>query len=723
MHEQDQNPNWSNAVLALVAFAVVAFVCMYSTAPSIPAAKQISATIHDDISQSPIVDGCLESPQQSAVDTTNPEPRPRDSHVDGEPSHHALLVGMTHAFVNDTIVPPETATPSPSTSLEESSLNDSSIKLWAPDEDSEQHQSPASVLEPNTTQAVAPNTVLQRNPVVNELRLETEQTAESPRTAMVPSGMPSFAPSTYDSKFSSSKAPERSNPDSPEAASVGTISKTNTTSASMPSQIGGKDQSVFQLAAQPKIGETFTHHEPNMDARAMGIQPSLHDFDPGPCYENAYDPNAEMGVYEGKYLNAVQRPLIELGRPWYQLGPLSKSNTILGSHNPVNPQFIIFGDSRIGAASNKNVNNYSSLVATQTNLFFDLKLTGTERFNMFVSPSTRGANSTRYEFDNNNFVSEFNFNVINGFFEGDLGSLWGGLADKTMPFDLPIAIGVMPLLFQNGVWMEDNVLGFAATVPARNVPAWNISNMDVTFFAGYDNVTSPTFGNDNNAGRIYGVASFVEAWNGYLELDYAFLDDRSDAIDRSYHNVGVGYTRRLGRLLSNSTRVIVNAGQDTGVAPGTADGVLLLSENSLITSSPSNIVPYLNMFAGFDRPQSAARAAAAGGVLRNTGILFESDNLTNYPTLDATANNTVGAALGVNLLANDFGQQLILESAMMSVIGDRANRVAAGPQYGFAIRYQLPLTNSILIRADAMLGLLSESEDINGVRVELRRKF
>ncbi|MEZ6096999.1 MAG: hypothetical protein R3C03_22715 [Pirellulaceae bacterium] len=434
-------------------------------------------------------------------------------------------------------------------------------------------------------------------------------------------------------------------------------------STSSPPQIGGRDQGVFQLAAQPKEGDVFEHHRPSMSRNAVEVDPQIHDFDLGPCYGPSFDPHAEMNVYEGKRLNAVQRPLVELGRPWYQLGPISEAKTFLGKHNPVTPQFVVFGDSRIAAASNENGNNYGSLIAIQNNLFFDLKVTGTERLHLFASPSTRGANSTRYEFSENDFVSEFNFNPINGFIEGDLGSIWGGLSNQTMPFDLPFAVGIMPLLFQNGVWMEDNILGLAATVPARNIPAWNVTNMDVTFFAGYDNVTSPAFGNDNNAGRIYGLAGFVEAWNGYVELDYAFLDDRLDIGDRSYHNIGVAYSRRLGRFLSNSTRVIVNAGQDTGTALGTADGVLLLSENSLITSSPSTIVPYLNFFAGFDRPQSAARAAAAGGVLRNTGILFESDNLTGYPTLDASANNTFGGALGLNLLAYDFSQQLVLEAA------------------------------------------------------------
>jgi hypothetical protein len=321
-------------------------------------------------------------------------------------------------------------------------------------------------------------------------------------------------------------------------------------------------------------------------------------------------------------------------------------------------------------------------------------------------------------------IFEGSANPAFGYFEGDLGAIVGGATNKTLPFDLPFTAGIIPLVFQNGVWFEDAILGFAATLPAKNSPRFNISNMDFTFFAGYDKVDSPAFQGDDSAARIMGIASFLEMLNGYLEVDYAFLDDRTFA-DRSYHNIGIGYTRRYGRFVSNSTRVIVNAGQNSSVVGNTADGVLLLSENSLITGFPSNVVPYFNMFAGFDRPQSAARAAGSGGVLRNTGILFESDNLTGYPTLDATANDTYGMSLGVEVLSGGdrFSQQLVVETSMLGVMGDAATRNAAGDQYGVGFRYQLPLSNSVIFRADGMMGFLRNDEDISGIRVEVRKKF
>ena len=479
----------------------------------------------------------------------------------------------------------------------------------------------------------------------------------------------------------------------------------------------------FVLAEQPQTGDQWKDDRPIVDPRAALVTQGTHGFSPDPIDPYLpYDPYQQMQVYQGKTLFSNQRPILELGRPWYQLGQLSPGYSWFGKHNNITPQFLLYGDVRTAAASSNQNGNSTTQIAFEANLDFDLKVTSTERFHMFMSPLDGGGRNTRWLLDDNRFVDETDADIDFGYFEGDLGAMVGGFTNKTLPFDLPFAIGVMPLLLQNGVWMEDAFLGVAATIPARNSPKFSISNMDITFFAGYDKIDSPAFPGDDSAARMYGMAAFIEAANGYFEVDYAFLDDRTFD-DRSYHNIGLGFTRRYGRLISNSTRIIVNAGQDSSQVANTADGVLLLSENSLITSSPSTLVPYANFFAGFDRPQSAARANAAGGVLRNTGILFESDGITNFPTLDATGNDTVGGALGLNILGDDFSQQLVVEMAMLGVMNADANRNAPGPQYGVGARYQLPLTNAIIFRMDGMYGFLEDQEDVNGVRLELRHKY
>jgi len=484
------------------------------------------------------------------------------------------------------------------------------------------------------------------------------------------------------------------------------------------------------FAAPPWEGdkESLDGHVPCFDSCAQLGQYSSDDFAPDPLFDHLpYDPCAEQGIYGDKYLNPVQRPLVEGGMPLYLNGPVPPPAAQCGETNPLLPRFYVYGDYRAAAAYNDQNGRDVGVLAQRLNLEWDLWLTSTERFHMFTGPFQEGNNFMRFEFDDGqgeffNELDFFNADTDTLFFEGDLGYMIGGWTGRYAPFDLPIAVGLIPLLFQNGVWMEDAFVGVAATIPARNSPWLDWSNYDVTFFAGFDQLTSPAFAGSNAAANVFGVTTFIEAQGGYIEAGYAFLDDTS-VFDRSYHNVGLSYTRRYLNLVSNSMRVILNTGQDGPQAARTADGVLLIAENSFLTPWPYNVIPYVNLFVGFDDPQSVGRAGAAGGVLRNTGILFESDILTGYPTLDATGNDTCGAAIGVDLLAPDFTHQLILEAAALQAFGDPTFRNAPGDQYGVGLRYQVPISHAHLLRFDLMHGWLENAADLSGARAEFRWKF
>ena len=472
----------------------------------------------------------------------------------------------------------------------------------------------------------------------------------------------------------------------------------------------------YRLAEQPKLGAHYKDETPLIDRNATQIETLIHDFSPDPVIaEHPYDPYANQNIYQCKQLNANQRPLLELGRPWYQLGQLSPGSSLLGFHNNVNPQFLIFGDYRQAIASNRMGGDTTSQLAFELNTIWNLFVTSTERVVWGVSPFDNGAQNTRWEFDSDRVEFETDFDFDFGYLEGDLGAIVGGFTGQTLPFDGPFAIGLTPILIQNGVWLNDAVEGAFFTIPARNSPKLGISNMDISFGFIWDEINSSAFAGDKNAAKAYLIYSFIEALNGYLEIDYAFLEDRT-LIDRSYHNIGLAYSRRFGNFISHSTRVIANAGQEVSAGPQTADGLLLLSENSLITSNPYTVIPYFNMFAGFDTPQTVAGDQR----LVNTGILFESDGMTGYPTLDGQANDTFGGALGLNLLAQDFSQQLIMEFAAV-FRGD--DSTLAGDQYGLGMRYQIPLNNSWIFRTDGMVGFLRGSDDVNGFRMELRKKF
>lgn len=575
--------------------------------------------------------------------------------------------------------------------LNSSPVVDDSSNVQFPDWNS---QSPA---EPNSRIASLP--VLPPNS--SRLELETPTTLANPTNVVPAIEVPS--PLTLPSLPASP-----SSPSSPATSNNG-----------IAGSLGGTS---FLLAEQPRADGRFQYAPPGMSSGASLVEYSPYDFSPDEVCWDTYDAYAQQDVYMGKTLNRTQRPLVEWFKPWYQRGQIKPGNTLFGTHNPLIPQFLVYGDYRTAWASNSADGNQFSVWAHRLNLDFDFRLTSTERVHWFMTPLSRGPNFTRLLNDGDaTFISELNPDVIFGYFEGDLGAMWGGLTNKSLPFDLPFAIGVMPLLFQNGVWLEDAFLGVALTVPARNSPMLDISNMDTTFFVGLDNVSSPAFNNENSAANLYGVANFIEAWGGYMEFDYAYLEDNR-VQNRSYHNTSVAFTRRFGTWLSNSVRVINNSGQNPNGIAQTADGTLFLVENSLITNYPSTRIPYFNFFAGFDRPQSAARDPLAGGVLRNTGILFETDGLTGYPFLDDTANNTLGGAVGLNLLADDFSQQLVLETAAVMPMEGKVSQ-AGDPQYGVGLRYQIPLSNSVILRSDAMYGMRESQSDLHGVRVELRKKW
>ncbi|MBC7853875.1 MAG: hypothetical protein IAF94_10595 [Pirellulaceae bacterium] len=475
----------------------------------------------------------------------------------------------------------------------------------------------------------------------------------------------------------------------------------------------------------PPPRQQFIGEAPPTD-RSTTIAPySPLDFAPDSLsYVSDSEENSADATYRDKHPVPVQRPWVEWGRGFYLPGQYPAGGTLFGPTNLTLPHFLVYGDLRTVLAANQSNNIDTSVWATKLQLETDWKITATERFHALFTPLNRLNNVTRLEHQTGqgtNFFDVFDANPTTAFFEGDAGAIVGGMWGIDSPFDLPFTVGLIPLFFQNGVWMNDAILGAAVNIPARNSALLNWPNYEVTFFCGLDHVTSDAFRGDNQAADVFGSVTFIEAYGGYIETGYAFLNDDTTA-HHSYHNLTAAFTRRYFDRVSNSIRGIVNLGQD-GVGPQTADGLLLLMENSLISRDEQHLVPYLNLFAGFGSPQSVARGAAAGGVLTNTGISFEIDNITNYPTLDATGHNACGGALGIELLGPEFYYQLVLETAYVHVYGNPADRLAVGDQASISGRFQVALSKSVLLRTDLIYGALEDAPDILGCRVEIRHKF
>ncbi|MEM6689910.1 MAG: hypothetical protein AAF664_10810 [Planctomycetota bacterium] len=431
----------------------------------------------------------------------------------------------------------------------------------------------------------------------------------------------------------------------------------------------------------------------------------------------------EAWVYDTKSDVPTQRPWLELGRDFYGTGITPPGLDLFGPTNLARPQFYLYGDMRTGIAGGRNAIGRTDNWASRLNLDADLRLTDSERFHAFIGPLDDGANFSRWELVSGDlrYRSEMDFTPVTAFFEGDLGAMVAGAQGMSSPAEIPFTIGLVPLLFQNGIWMEDAVTGAAFTLPSRHSRLLNWSNYDATFFAIFDQLNSPAFGADNNAAQAFGTAWFIEAYDGYIEAGYAYVRDRN--VDRlRYHNLTVSYTRRYLDRISNGVRLIVNTGQDGPRSQRTADGALLLFESSYITANPLTFVPYFNAFVGWDRPQSVARAGVSGGILRNSGINFETDGLNGYATLDPTGHDTAGFTVGVDLIGEDLDRQWLVEMAFQTEHGSLNPRVD-GDQYAIGTRYQIAINHRRIIRFDAMHGWRGNLDRIYGTRMEYRWKF
>ncbi len=453
-------------------------------------------------------------------------------------------------------------------------------------------------------------------------------------------------------------------------------------------------------------------------------------FRPGPQYDGNYNADKNVDVYGAKKAVEPSRPLIEAGREQYTAGDYNQESSLLGQNNLLIPGLAIYGDWRTAIAYNQNNGKDIAQIATRVNIDVDFKITGTERIHAFFTPLQDNNQFTRFEFGggdgNKDFNEEFDLNPQTLFFEGDVGSIYSGLSGSAAGFDLPFTVGLFPLFLQNGIWANDAILGGAVSLTAKNSQKLGLSNYDITFFTAVDNVDNAIvnggdFANrNNNVSNLYGVTTFIDAFGGYIEAGYGLIQGVDDQVDGQLTNfVTASYTRRYANTLSNSTRFFANFGN------GDEDeGFAIISENSLISGLPSTLLPYANFFVGSGNPQPLVDGNGAG-ILKNVGINFETDALTGFPKLNDTGSNAYGGAVGLQYLFN-LDQQLVFELATVQPFGETIAGIGtADPQYGFGVRYQIPLNNDWLFRADATYQIVDnpEVEDNFGLRAEFRRKF
>lgn len=362
-------------------------------------------------------------------------------------------------------------------------------------------------------------------------------------------------------------------------------------------------------------------------------------------------------------------------------------------------------------------NERETEIANRLDLFFNLQLTGTEKILLGLRPTdkNRPTDFTKYTIDGSEegFNPDFRIGLETLFFEGDVGSLFPVL-DKAgfLPVDFGFTVGRQPLIFQEGILINDTIDAFGLI--RNNIVFPGTSNFRVSGIWGWNR----TDRNDGRGGdeQLFGLFTAADTHISTWNLDLIYIYDPDKSGDGVYG--GLSAIQRLPHLGGVSTAFRVNASYaPDGEVPGNVvgNGVLFTTELSKTVPGSDDIV-YFNSFLNIGNFTQAGREAVNGGPLANTGILFASPNLSTYlAEIDPfTSDDVVGGALGYQAFWDDKRRNLILEIAgRKDLSGDGFDSLG----YGFQL--QQAVGQHVQLQFEAFYTHNEDNDDGSGARAEI----
>ncbi|WP_070987692.1 hypothetical protein [Halofilum ochraceum] len=428
---------------------------------------------------------------------------------------------------------------------------------------------------------------------------------------------------------------------------------------------------------------------------------------------------------------ATEEELPERTAPPVEIGPhfLGTGNLPQGIELPTgavwNPAFWVYGDFRTALNYyDDGVNDPIGEWANRLDLYGNLHLSGTERLLIGISPLNDDGTFSGYTFEpdrDEGTINETNSDITRFFFEGELVEIFPRLdpGDRGL-FDIGFAIGRQPLLFQEGIMINDSeVDGVGITRDTIIIPGLSVDTRATLFF-GWNGVNRDNNVEDDEA-ELLGL--FVEGdWGAStVQIDAAYVDSENAAgVDRDSFHFGVGSTQRValfGRTVNTAVRLNTSEALDRET-PAASDGTLLFGEFNIIPHGTNDVV-YLNAFWGEDRYSSALRDETAGGPLGQTGILFAAVGLGRYgAALSNQADNVAGASIGRQFFWDGERKQVILEAG-----GRAGTEDGTQDQAAVGARYQQALGRRFVFRLDGFVSTQEEADDGAGLRTELQVRF
>lgn len=417
------------------------------------------------------------------------------------------------------------------------------------------------------------------------------------------------------------------------------------------------------------------------------------------------------------------RGLFEAGEPFLGTGTLGEGFQ-LPTGAVWQPKLLVFGTFRSALQSYDTGASEGSPVAEWANrldLFFQLRLTGTERLLLGVRPLDAGGRfaGVRSERDETGvrrrekiYEDTRNFIVTTAFFEGDFGELFPNLdPDDSSRLDYGFSIGRQPLFFQEGIMINDVVDAFGIT--RNNLLPGSSLNTRVTYLIGWNQINRNDRVEDPTA-EMYALFTEHDFASTTINIDLAHVDSNEET-DGWY--LGISASQRIGQI---NTAFSLNGSQAVELdSPQVSDGTVFFSEVSWTPARSISLI-YWNFFASVDSYSSAARAPDVGGPMARTGILFAASGLGTIPSaLSSDADEVVGTALGYQWIFNNARTQIIFE------LGGRTDRDDTQREQSAAgIRLQQAMGQRFILLFDVFHAEHENREDNPwGARLELLLKI
>ncbi|QPJ64571.1 MAG: hypothetical protein G3M78_03840 [Candidatus Nitrohelix vancouverensis] len=366
------------------------------------------------------------------------------------------------------------------------------------------------------------------------------------------------------------------------------------------------------------------------------------------------------------------------------------------------------------------------------NFDFNFDLTNTERFHIQYRPfvdidEPRDRTGGLYRFHNEDPTiadHKFELSVDNTFawFEGEIGEMFNFIGpDDRFPTDYHIAVGLVPVIYQNSYLMNDNVLG--ALISKPNLIVGDGTNLLLQAMVAIDEINATRAGgdadNNNNDANLYGLTARYERRNQFWEFNYFHLENQVEA-DNSQDFLAASLSSTYG-LLNYSGRVMLNMSDDRKGGGTAGNGQLYVMEfnhSAFNHDYYDKNYLYLTMFYGTEGWNDIAK-----GRTGRAGIFYRGNGVTSFGVLRNTGTGTYGVSFGFKQFLDREALTFNPEFSYQKDLRDESGSIAPNDQYALGFEVQYLLSNHMSLVGKAV-GIHNEirSEDWSS-SMELRFKF